>query len=310
MSKTVIREVILAKIEATYNTDPVPVEGTDAMLVGNASWAFEGVRMNERTAVRGTLGMLPQVYGGALKTVSFDAEVKGSGAAGTAPEIGPLLRACGLDETIVASTSVTYAPVSTGHESITIYYYQDGQRHILTGCRGNVSFSMEAGGIVKGSFTFTGHSVNQTDTALASPTYNALVPEPYLNAAFTIDGYSAAIAALSFDLGNQLAMPADVSAVDGYSDIQIVSRDVNGSFDPEMTTEAVEAWEANFRSGALMALAAGSFGSAGNIVSITMPEVYYREIAPGDRDGIRTYDISFGSVDVTTADSEVSIAFT
>jgi len=118
------REVILAKIEGTYGVDSVPVEGTDAMLVENVSWSNEGLRMNERPAVRANIGMLQQVFGGKLFTVTFDVEMKGAGGAiDVPPEFGPLLRACGIGETITPATDVTYTPVSTGHESVTIYYF-------------------------------------------------------------------------------------------------------------------------------------------------------------------------------------------
>ena len=73
------REVILAKIEGSYGVDSVPVEGTDAMLVENISWSNEGLRMNERPAVRANIGMLQQVYGGRLMTFTFDVEMKGAG---------------------------------------------------------------------------------------------------------------------------------------------------------------------------------------------------------------------------------------
>jgi hypothetical protein len=275
MSLLTLREVILAKVETTYGTDPTPSPSTDAVMIEGPSWSFEGLRMHERPAVRASVGKLQQVFGGTLKTVSFDVEVKGSGAAGTAPEIGQLLRGCGLDETIVPSTSVTYAPVSTGYESLTIYYYQDGVRHILTGCRGNVSFSGEAGGIVKASFKFTGHSVAAADVAIVSPSYDSTVPPVFLNASFSIDSFAAVIGSLNFDLSNTIAMPPDVSATDGYSEIMITGRDVNGSFSPEYTLVASEDWEGNFRSGAAMALASGSIGgTAGNILGITMPAVY------------------------------------
>lgn len=310
MSLLTFREVILAKLEVTYNTDPVPVGTTDAILVEDPSWALEGLRMHERPAVRPSLGKLQQVYGGTLKSVSFVCEMKGSGAAGTAPEIGVLLRGCGLDETIVASTSVTYAPVSTGHESITIYYFQDGIRHVLTGCRGNVSIEGEAGGIWKASFTFTGHSDAATDVALPTPAYDSTVPAPYLNAAFTIDGFSGIISKLNMDLSNQISMPADCSASDGFGEIQISGRDVNGSFDPEYTVVASEDWEGNFRSGASMALASGAIGgTAGNIINISNPAVSYRSISPGDKDGIRTLETPFGAAESAT-DDEISIAFT
>jgi hypothetical protein len=105
-------EVILAKTEVTYNTDPVPVVGTNAILIRNANLSSEGLRMNDRGAIRASIGQLQQVYGGQLKRLTFECEVKGSGAAGTAPEIGPLIEACGFDETIVGATSATYKPES------------------------------------------------------------------------------------------------------------------------------------------------------------------------------------------------------
>jgi len=310
MSLLTFREVILAKIETFYGVDPTPVAAADAILVEDPSWAFEGLRMHERPAVRPSFGKLPQVYGGALRAVSFTCEIKGSGTAGTPPEIGVLLRACGLDETIVVSTSVTYAPVSESLESCTIYYLQDGLRYILTGCRGNVSFEGEAGGIWKATFNMIGHSNKPADIALPAPTYDSLVPAPYLNATFTIASYQAKISKLAFDLTNSLAMPPDCSAADGYGEIQITGRDVNGSFDPELTLVADNAWESGFRDGDLMALVGGSIGAiAGNIINISMPAVQYRNATPGDRDGIRVLDMPYGAAESTT-DDEVSIAFT
>ncbi len=310
MSLITLREIILAKIEISYGVDANPVGASDAVLVNNPSWALEGSRMNERPAVRSSLGKLPQVYGGSLKAITFEVEVKGSGTAGTAPEMGPLLRACGMGETIVPSTSVAYTPASSGHPSLTIYYYQDGVVHKLLGCRGNVSFTMEAGGLMMASFTFTGHSAVATDEALPTPTYSAVTPQPYLNANFTINSFAAVIASFNFDLGNQVSFPPDVRTADGYGEIQIVGRDVNGSFDPEYTLIATNDWETDFRSGTLMAIDGGTVGPVGNQLKVSMPEVYYREIGPEDREGIRVLSLPFGSSDVTNADSEVSLTFT
>jgi hypothetical protein len=304
------REVILAKIEGTYGVDAVPVEGIDAMLVENISWSQEGLRMNERPAVRASIGMLKQVFGGRLMTITFDVEMKGNVAAGTAPEHGPLLRACGLDETLVALTSAIYAPVSTGHESITIYYFQDGIRYNILGCRGNVSWAMEAGALGKMSFTFTGHLVEPTDVALATPVLIATVPVAILSGAFAIGGFSAIVSSLSFDLGNTLAMPPDINASDGFAEVQITGRDVNGSYDPESELQATENPHADLIAGTELALTIGPIGTVGgNIINVDFPAVAYRDLSPGDRDGIRTYEIPFGAAEATT-DDEISIAYT
>lgn len=309
------REVILAKIESTYNTDPTPSASTDAIFVENPSWSHAGARMVERPSVKASLGKLKQLYGGTLKQLTFDCEIKGPGAAYSAsvrPEVDVLLRICGLDVTVdttPSSETATYAPVSSGMESATLYYYQDGTLQALTGCRGNVSFNAAAGSYGKFSFTITGHAAAPSDAALPTATYDSTVPPIYVNSAFTVDSYSATINALSFDMGNVLSMPGDVSASDGYGEVQIVDRDVAGSIDPLAVLVATHAFDSKWRSSASMALASGTIGATQyNKYAISMPAISYRDIAPGDRESLRTYDLSFGAAESTT-DDEVSIVF-
>lgn len=303
------REVILVKIETTYNTDPTPV-GTDAVLVESPSWSHEGARMVERNNVKASLAKDKSVYAGTLKQITFDVELKGSGAAGTAPEIGPLLRACALAEMVVASTSVTYRPASTAHESVTIYYYQDGIRHIVTGCRGTVSFSLETGSFGKASFTMTGHDYSVADASLVTPTYDSTVPPALINVPFTMGGYAAVINALSVDLGNAISMPASISATDGFGEIIITARDVQGSFDPALVLLATKNYIAEWKAGASGALTTGVVGgTAGNRYAFSAPVAYYRELSPADRDGLRTFEIACGFAE-SSGDDEISIAFT
>jgi len=305
------REVILIKVEATYGTDSVPVEATDAVLVENLAWANEGLRMNERPAVRANINMLQQVYGGRLGSITFDIELKGGGGAvDVPPEIAPVLRACGLGETINAAVDVTYEPVSTGHESFTVYYFQDGIRYIMTGARGNISFSLETGAVGKASVTLTGHIALPTDVALASPTYDGVVPVAVINAPFAVGGYSAIINALSFDMSNTVATPPDMSASDGYSEIQITGRDVNGSFDPEAVVVATDFPLQDLEQGNTLVLSTGVIGTGiGGRYQVDMPAIYYRDVSPGDRDGVRTLENPFGAAE-SAGDDEVSIIFT
>ena len=303
------REVILAKVETTYNTDSVP-GAADAILAEGLGWANNGLRMIERPAIRANVGKLQQVYAGRLIDISFTVELKGSGAAGTAPEIGALLRGCGFAENVVASTSVTYLPVSTGFESITLYFYRDGKRFTATGCRGTVSFTFETGSSGKAAFTFTGHVTTETDTAMVTPSYDGSVPPALIGVPFSIGGYSAVINSLSADIGNAISTPPDISAVDGYSEVFLTGRDVAGSFDPEDTLVATNDWLGDFTAGNTMALTTGAIGAvAGNIYQIDMPVVYFRDVGPGDRDNVRTLEIPFGSTD-NTGDDDFSLAFT
>lgn len=306
------REIILVELETTYNTDPTPTGAANAVLVESPSWSHEGARMVERSNVKGSLAKDQQIFAGTLKQVTFDVELKGSGAAGTAPEIGPLLQACGMSETVSAGVSVTYEPESSDHESVTIYYYQDGILHAITGARGNVSFSGEAGGIGKWSFTFTGHDAGVSDASLPTPTYDTTVPPALIGVTFSVGGYAAVINAFQFDMANGLAMPSNITAADGYGEIIITGRDVAGSFDPEAVLVATNPYIADWKTGEVMAMTVGPIGgTAGNRCTFTLGDVYYREVAPGDREGLRTFDISFGAVESASgADDEISIVFT
>jgi hypothetical protein len=302
------REVIAVKIESVYNTDPTP-DATNAILVETIDPSYEGVRMLPRAPLKSSLGKEQSIHAGNLIKIGFSVEVKGSGTAGTAPEIGVALRGCGLDETIVASTSVTYEPVSDSLESVTVYYYHDGKLQKATGCRGNIEFSFSVDDKVMATFEFTGHDAGDSDVTLLVGTYDSTVPPPFVDVAFATGSYSAVISALNLNLGNEVATPPDANASDGYSEIIIVDRDVTGSFDPEHTLKATEDWIADWKNGTSKNIVTGSIGStAGNIFALTIPTAYYND-APGfaDRDGLRTLEIPFGAVG---DDAAFDLAFT
>ena len=247
--------------------------------------------------------------------MSFTCELKGSGAAGTAPEFGPLLRACGMDETVVASTSVTYAPVSSSQESCTIYYYEEdaqgnGKRRIATGCRGTCVFNFSADGVPTVAFTMTGHVTDPTDNNAPSASYDSTVPVRVIGSAFTVGGDSLAINNFSLDLSNAIATATSISAADGYGEVRISGRDPGGSLDPESTLVASVPIIADFTSGQENAVSLGPIGAdAGNIVDLDIPRAYYVDSGPSDRDGIRVYDMSYKAARVS-GDDEWSLVFT
>jgi hypothetical protein len=309
------KEVILAKIETTYNVDSTP-GATDAVLTEDTSWSHEGARMNERKAVRPSLGKLQSVFGGTLMQVSFSCELKGPGAAYSAssrPEIDALLRACGLAVTVVTtpgSETAAYKPASSALESCTIYYYRDGKRHILTGCVGTVEFTLEAGGVGKAKFTLTGHVGAEADVALIAPTLDATVGPAVKGGTFAIGGYAAVVNALTVSMNNKIAMPGNISASDGFGQLRITERDVSGSFDPEDVLVATKSFIADYRAGTTGALATGVIGATQyNRYKFDLPVVYYREVAPGDRDGITTLELGFGAAE-SAGDDEVTLTFT
>jgi hypothetical protein len=310
----VSNEVLLARTESSYGVDPTPAANTHAILIRNANLVAEGLRMNERGAIRGSIGKLQKVYGGQLARLTFECEVKGSGAAGTAPEIGPLLEACGMDETVVASTSVTYQPVSTAHESVTMYYFEGGRkRHVIRGCRGTVTFRLEAGGIMTAAFDFVGHHDAPTDQSQPTPSYNATVPRAGLGMAVSLNGVTALVAkSWEWGLNNDIVFPPSLAAADGYGDVILTGRDVMGSILIESELSSVLDVDALLRAGTRFAFASGILGSvAGNRVQLTTPasSTYCTNAEWAEGDGLRNRNVPL-SVDDSTSDQEISLIFT
>jgi hypothetical protein len=304
------RRVIQVKSESTQGIDAVPVTGTDDVRVENPVPSWVDGRSNERASTKPSLSAETARFGGALGQLTFDVQLKGSGVAGTAPEFAPLLKACYHDETIVASTSVTYAPISTAAESCTIYFNDDGKRYILLGCFGDMTFSADAGQAGRLSFTMTGHMALPTDVALPSPTFEAAVAPVYLGASFLSDSFAAKISNLGFALGNVISKPSDVSATDGYGDLQVTARSLTGSFDPLDAVIATYAWESKWQNDTLVAIDSGLVGAtAGNQWRIQFPTAQYREIGHADRDSIKSLEVGFTAVE-NTGDDEYSLAFT
>src|SRR4030067_1667568 len=121
---TTNKAVILAKVETTYGTDPVPTAGANAILCSAPEIDGAGKRL-ERENTKSTYGARLGVNIGEGINIKFTTELKGSGSLGVVPEFGLLFRACNFTETITPNTKVDYDPNSNADtgESITSYFY-------------------------------------------------------------------------------------------------------------------------------------------------------------------------------------------
>lgn len=95
---------VLAKIESTYNVDAVPVAASNSFLVDEVDVRVDPTVI-ERNNLRASISPTGITVGRKLQQVNFTHELKGSGSVGTAPAIGPLLRACGFAQTVIANTA-------------------------------------------------------------------------------------------------------------------------------------------------------------------------------------------------------------
>jgi hypothetical protein len=156
MPRYVRNMALVAKIETTYGVDSTPTGSADAMLASSPRITPLQAHNVDRDLARPFFGGSEQLVGTRSVTCEFTVELAGSGAAGTAPAYGPLLRACAMAQTVTASTRVDYTPITTGQESVTIKWFDDGVLHTLTGARGTVTMALNSGERPELRFQFTG----------------------------------------------------------------------------------------------------------------------------------------------------------
>lgn len=305
----ITQQVIWAKVEGTYKVDPTPVQ-TDAVLVENFQFSRDNLKMIDRNPIEASKGTRQKIYAGSLYSLTFDVEVKGSGAAGTAPEIGALFQGAGMLETVVASTSVAYTPASTGQKSITIYRYIDGKRQIFSGLRGSWELKVTVHDKLMASFTFVGHLITEADAAIGSATYDTTVPVPIVGASFIVDSYSAVVNSLTIGMNSEIKIPTDMNAANGFGEVNLGKRNVSGAFDPEEVLNATYNFRDKFETQATAVLSVGSIGAvAGNIFDVTMPAISYVGDNGGERENKVTKEMQY-EAHQTTGDNDVTITLT
>ncbi len=202
------QKVLLVKIETTYGTDAAPTGAANAILAIDVKMSpMEGQDVSR---------MIDLPYFGAQRTIpselyqklAFKVELQAAGALGVAPAWGPLLRACGVAQTISAGVSVTYNPISQAQESATIHMHIDGTRFRLAGSRGNAKFSLDAQGVPYMEFEFCGLWQVATDVANPVPTLTGFVAPLLVSKTntpvFTVAGVALVTKSFMMDMGNQV----------------------------------------------------------------------------------------------------------
>ncbi|MBW8320117.1 MAG: hypothetical protein K0M47_12445, partial [Rhizobium sp.] len=156
MARYFRNRAILVKPETTYGVDAVPTGAANAMQMTNVNFEpLVGEDVN-RDLVLPYMGHQGVMLVGNYARISGEVEIAGSGTAGTAPAVGPLLRACALAEVITAATDVKYTPISSLQEAVSIYFNVDGVRHVLLGARGTMTLQLTPKQIPRFVFTMTG----------------------------------------------------------------------------------------------------------------------------------------------------------
>lgn len=304
------KKTILSKIESSYGVDPTPA-GTNAVHAIDAELNFyEGERVDLPVA-GGNLGSRKSINTGPFRVLTFDVPFAASGAAGTAPAYGPLLRACGYSETISAGVSVAYQPVSASYESVAHYFYLDGDLHKMLGSRGDVQIALSKAGLPVWRFRFLGTYVTPTAATPTSPDYSAFVDPVAVNKANTtmaFDSHAACMESLNFNSGNEVI----ARNVPNCESILIVDRLSTA----EMVIEAPELATKNYFTDleshagiTLVDMQVVHGTTAGNIITIDHPKAQVVGLSDTPVDKITHYSLNL-SLTPNSGDDETVFTFT
>ncbi len=267
-------QLLLAKTEATYGVNASP-DGSNAMFVSSIS-----VKPNfdyaERNNLTGQLGAQGALVVGKGVDIDIELELTPSGTGGTAPHFSPLLRACGLAEVVDATAgTVSYTPVDTAFESVTIYWRVDDLQYAVVGCRGNVETVLDNKSIPKLKLTMKGIYASPTDVSATPVSVNFAgtnVPQGVMKdtvPSLSIFGQALDMSNLSVNLGNEVTHTNLINS----ETIDILGR--KGSVSAQGRTNRAEyiALMQAAETNAYGALSVQLGTTPGNIVTVDVPQM-------------------------------------
>jgi len=307
------RRVVLVKTETTRGVDAVPTAADNAILCRTSTVISPQGEDVTRDNVRATFSPEGHIVTGLHTTLPIEIDLRGSGVAGVAPEFGPLLKACGMAEAVVADTSVAYTPVSESPDlqpSVTIYWLEDGLLHKMVGCVGtwSVNNSVKSVGVM--TFNMTGLWVDPENVDLPTPILSDVVPPVVESMGLKIGDYTpAGVSAFTLDFGATVSTRTDVNASQGIAGFYLSARTPAGSIDPEVVAfDEFNPWS-DWKAGTRAAISATVGSVAGNICDVAVTSGQYKLPSYGDKEGLRTYSLPFECKRLSAGDDELSLTF-
>ncbi|MFN3646240.1 MAG: phage tail tube protein [Gemmobacter sp.] len=281
MSRHVRNTVIQAELETTYGSSAgITWNGSSAILIaGTPRHRIERDTV-PRDLIRNYFGGSEHLIASRKAVIEFSVELAGSGAAATPPAFGKLLRACGMAETITVGppANVSYNPITTAQESVTLRYFVDGVMYVSRGCRGTVQIDMTAYERPMLNFTFHGFDTNAFTQSTPNTNFSAwqrpLVISDENSGDISIGGtYSGGWVSggtilpsrgLQIDLGNTVS---HIKLLGGES-IDITARETTGKFTGALTADDEVAWRTALNANELTSMSFRHGSAAGSRVAI------------------------------------------
>ena len=226
-----------------------------------------------------------------LTTTDFTADVvaRTGGALGVAPSYGELLKACGLSETITATTDVAYTPASSFVQG-TAKVYLDGSYRDVTGIVGDMTISGKVGELAKFAFSMKGFTT-LGETAGANPAVTVDANKNLIveNASIvTVGGASIPLTSFEFKTGNQIN---ETNAI-GQNEFYISDIKPTIKVTAVKTKGVADHWaDLNANTVKTVVITLGTV--AGDMITLTAPYCNPTDVNESDDSGKIVYDETF-----------------
>jgi len=320
--------IVLGKVESPSGTDALSglaagARAAYAILAADTDVNFTH-ELNERHFQSGSLSGFTPARGTAWGTYSYRTELKWNGntagSSATPWEAEPCWRAAGFSATYSGAApngQCLVEPVSTGFETMTHWFLDDGVIYKYAGCANALVVDLEAGKPAMMSVEGMGLYATPADGTLgAIPVYDDYQPLVCMGLTFTInDGGGAdaiVVSKATIDHGIRVSPRRGMGGARGVHGFLITGRNVTGSLEVEGTTEAGQSWHGYANAGTEISLAITLGTTNGQIIQITAPVLTVDDVKRGDDDGRVTYAIPFhlSRSTVNQVDDEISYLHT
>ena len=306
MGRYIRNSALLAKVETVEGTDAAPTGLANACLISDVTINPLNSQNVDRSLIRSYYGASEQLVGTAYVDLSFTVELAGSGTAGTAAPWGELLRACGFAESGAAGYK-QYAPdTPASQKSATLYYHDDGVLHKLLGAKGTCKIGLGIGDRPTLQFAFTGRYGGVTALANPSTTLSSwkqplVVTDPNtadvkFGASYAAGGATGGTSYVSRGLSLDLGNGVQHTPLLGGEYIDIVSREVTGSLQLDLTAAQEVAIMGSVTANTLQAISLEHGSVAGAIVGVYMAAVQLINPAKQEVNGRRLIGLDLRSV--------------
>lgn len=298
--------VIAVKPEANYGTDAAPTLADNAILTRNYSTTPVEVDQVNRNLDSRKYGASKGKPSNARHRSTYEVELAGSGAAGTAPAWMALLAACGLTAPAIAagaSATQTFAQPGAVAASLTEYSWTGNQLRKALGQRGSFSLDFTAGQLPFAALSMLGllptvtPREEQVPGAADFTDWQEPVEVNNENSLLMLDGFAAVTRSLRIESG----VNVNLRSLIGARYVKRGNHQTTARLVVEAPSVATKDYLAKLQSGDLMAWSLVHGTQAGNIIEASGAAAQITSIAEQEEDDVLMFDIGL----LLTVDGDV-----